>query len=173
MTAKISDAAYPVSPIAVTSLGRISWVLFEWARNPYVLVITIYVYATYFTRDIVGDPVRGQALWAEIQGYGGLAVAALAPFLGAIADAGGRRKPWVAFFAVLLGLCTAGLWFGMPGGAGIGLAGIAVLVGLANLAYDGSLVFHGAMLPSLVPETRIGRWSGAGYALGNLAGIVL
>jgi len=50
---------------SISARGRISWVLFEWARNPYVLVITIYIYATYFTRDIVGDPVRGQALWAD------------------------------------------------------------------------------------------------------------
>jgi len=159
--------------VGSTARGRISWVLFEWARNPYVLVITIYIYATYFTRDIVGDPVRGQAMWAAIQGYAGLAVAVVAPFLGAMADAGGRRKPWVAAFAIVLAGSTAALWFGLPGGGGLGLTGIAIAVGLANLAYDGSLVFHGAMLPSLVPERVIGRWSGLGYALGNLAGIVL
>ena len=110
--------------------GPVSWVLFEWARNPYVLVITIYVYATYFTRDIVGDPVRGQALWAAIQGYSGLAVAVMAPFLGAIADAGGRRKPWIAFFAILLALSTAALWFGKPGGEGLGLIGIGAAIAL-------------------------------------------
>src|ERR1700682_349479 len=153
--------------------GPVSWVLFEGSRNPYVLVITIYVYATYFTRDIVGDPVRGQALWAAIQGYSGLAVAVMAPFLGAIADAGGRRKPWIAFFAILLAASTAALWFGKPGGEGLGLAGIGAAIALGNLAYDGSLVFHGALLPSLVPERQIGRWSGLGYALGNVAGIVL
>src|SRR6476646_4422125 len=106
--------------------GPVFWVLFEWARNPYVLVITIYVYATYFTRDIVGDPVRGQALWAAIQGYAGVAVAVTAPFIGAIADAGGRRKPWVAAFAILLAISTAALWFGLPGGGGLGLMGIAL-----------------------------------------------
>ena len=158
---------------SISARGRISWVLFEWARNPYVLVITVYIYATYFTRDIVGDPVRGQALWAAIQGYSGLAVAVAAPFLGAIADAGGRRKPWVVAFSAILANATAILWFGSPGGGGLGLTGIALAVGLANFAYDGSLVFHGAMLPSLVPERRIGRWSGLGYGLGNLAGIVL
>jgi UMF1 family MFS transporter len=96
-----------------------------------------------------------------------------APFLGAIADAGGRRKPWIAFFAILLMLCTALLWFGRPGGEGLGLVGIGALIALANLAYDGSLVFHGAMLTALAPRARIGRLSGLGYALGNLAGIVL
>jgi UMF1 family MFS transporter len=100
-------------------------------------------------------------------------VALLAPFLGAIADAGGRRKPWVAFFAVLLCVATALLWFGEPAGRGLGLLGIGAVIAAAHLAYDGSLVFHGAMLPSLVPAKRIGTWSGLGYALGNGAGIIL
>jgi UMF1 family MFS transporter len=173
MTAKISEAAVPASPIAVTQFGRVAWVLFEWGRNPYVLIVTIYVYATYFARDIVGDPIRGQALWAAFQGYAGLAVALVAPFLGAISDASGRRKPWLVFFAAMLAISTACLWFGQPGGAGIGILGVGALVALANLAYDGSLVFHSAMLPSLMPQDRIGRWSGLGYALGNLAGILL
>jgi UMF1 family MFS transporter len=170
MTASSSEARRAAE---ATPLGRVSWVLFEWGRNPYVLVITIYVYATYFSREIVGDPVRGQALWAVFQSYAGMAVALLAPFLGAMADAGGRRKPWIAAFAVLMGLSTAALWFGEPGGAGLGLAGVGLMIGISNLAYDGSLVFHSAMLPSLVPHTRIGRLSGLGYMLGNLAGIVL
>jgi len=160
-------------PENVSARGRVSWVLFEWARNPYVLVITVYVYATYFSRDVVGDPVKGQALWAAIQGYAGLGVAILAPFLGAIADAGGRRKPWVFAFALMFAAATAALWFGQPGGAGLGLFGIGAAVAFANIAYDGSLVFHSAMLPSLVPPARVGRWSGLGYALGNVAGIVL
>src|SRR5580765_7942666 len=122
MTANSSD---PKRLARHAARGPLFWVLFEWARNPYVLVITVYVYATYFTRDIVGDPVRGQALWAAIQGYAGLAVAVAAPFLGAIADAGGRRKPWVGAFSVLLAVATATLWFGLPGGGGLGLAGIA------------------------------------------------
>src|SRR5207237_10490225 len=70
-------------------------------------------------------------------------------------------------------LATAWLWFGMPGGAGLGLAGVAVAVALCHLSYDGSLVFHSAMLTALVPAKRIGSWSGLGYALGNVAGIVL
>jgi UMF1 family MFS transporter len=173
MRATNSDPGAAHDPSAVPSLGRASWALFEWGRNPYVLVITIYIYATYFSRDVVGDPVRGQALWAEIQGYAGLGVALLAPFLGAIADAGGPRKPWILFFSVVLVLSTATLWFGEPMGLGLGLAGIGIAVALSNIAYDGSLVFHSAMLPGLVPIHRVGTWSGLGLGLGNVAGIVL
>src|SRR5262249_51168063 len=163
MTATSTDARLSPTASEVPAIGRISWVLFEWGRNPYVLVVTVYIYATYFTRDVIGDPVRGQALWAAIQGYAGLGVALLAPFLGAIADAGGRRKPWVAFFAILLSIATALLWFGEPAGGGLGLVGIGAVIAAAHLAYDGSLVFHGAMLPSLVRQQRIGTWSGIGY----------
>ena len=113
MTANSSEA---MDRARVASRGRIAWVLFEWGRNPYVLVITVYVYATYFSRDIVGDPVRGQALWAAIQGYGGLAVAVAAPFLGAIADAGGRRKPWIAFFALPAGAPATAVALVRPAG---------------------------------------------------------
>src|SRR6185295_17436860 len=76
-------------------LGVAGWVLYEWGRNVFALLVTLYIFAPYFARDLVGDPKRGLELWAEIVGYGGLALAILAPFLGAIADAGGRRKPWV------------------------------------------------------------------------------
>ena len=174
MTAPSTDRPLvSTSPTAVSSLGRASWVLFEWGRNPYVLVITVYIYATYFSRDVVGDPVRGQALWAAIQGYAGLGVAVLAPFLGAIADAGGRRKPWIFAFSILLALATALLWFGEPMGLGLGLVGIGIVIALGHIAYDGLLVFHGAMLPSIVPPQRVGTWSGLGLGLGNVAGIIL
>jgi len=172
MAATSTDRA-PATESSASSLGRASWVLFEWGRNPYVLVITIYIYATYFSRDIVGDPVRGQALWAAIQGYAGLSVAVLAPFLGAIADAGGRRKPWIFAFSIVLALSTATLWFGEPMGLGLGLAGIGAAIAVGHIAYDGSLVFHSAMLPGIVPPQRVGSWSGLGLGLGNIAGIVL
>ena len=56
---------------AASRLGQWSWAIFEWARNPYVILITIYIFAPYFTSTVVGDPVRGQALWGRINGYGG------------------------------------------------------------------------------------------------------
>src|SRR5205085_1597447 len=46
-------------PIA-SWIGQVSWATYEGARNPYVLLVTIYIFAPYFTRFVVGDPVRGQ-----------------------------------------------------------------------------------------------------------------
>ena len=74
-------------------LGQWAWAWFEGARNPHVLLVTIYIFAPYFYLQLVGDPVRGQSLWGDLNSLAGLIIALIAPILGAIADAGGRRKP--------------------------------------------------------------------------------
>ena len=47
-------------------LGQVSWALFEWARNPYYILIMIYIFGPYFTNDVIGDPVLGQEIWGYI-----------------------------------------------------------------------------------------------------------
>jgi UMF1 family MFS transporter len=51
-----------------------------------------------------------------------------------------------------------------------------LLVGAGTITFECASVFYNAMLPGLVPESRVGRWSGwgwsAGYA-GGLAGLLL
>ena len=38
------------------ALGRtgFAWAVFEWARNPYYVLVVIYIFAPYFARDIIG-----------------------------------------------------------------------------------------------------------------------
>ena len=43
------------------NLGQVSWALFEWARNPYYILVVIYIFGPYFSTEVIGDPVRGQA----------------------------------------------------------------------------------------------------------------
>jgi len=95
-------------------------VLFEWARNPYVLITPSTSTRTYFTRDIVGNPVRGQALWAAIQGYSGLVGAVMAPFLARVLmRAGGGENPGSRFLRFLLALSKAATLV-RAGGRGLG-----------------------------------------------------
>jgi len=154
-------------------LGQVSWAMFDFARNPYVLLVTIYIFAPYFTNDLVSDPVRGQAIWGDIQGYSGIVIALLAPFLGAIADAGGRRKPWLAFYAGIMAAATACLWFAKPGGTGISILEVGLLIGATNVAYEFASVFYNALLPAIAPHERMGFLSGLSLALGNLSSLFL
>src|SRR5882762_4101465 len=77
------DGASTTGDMAASRLGQVSWAMFEWARDPFVLLITIYLFAPYFSNHVVGDGVRGQGLAGEIQAYSGIVIAILAPFLGA------------------------------------------------------------------------------------------
>lgn len=154
-------------------LGQRSWALYHAARDPYILVITIYLFSPYFANVVVGDGVRGQALAGEIQSAAGLVIAILAPFLGAIADCGGRRKPWIALYTLILTVTMLPLWFAMPHATGWNLFVFAALMALSNVAYEFSAVFHNSLLPSIATARGVGRLSGLGYALGNAAGIAL
>jgi UMF1 family MFS transporter len=156
-----------------TPLGQWAWAWFEGARNPHVLLITIYIFAPYFYLQLVGDPVKGQSLWGDLNSLAGLIIALTAPILGAVADAGGRRKPWLFAFSFTLTATAVALWYALPNEAGLSLLAISALLVATIVSFDFTAVFHNAMLPTLVPDRQVGRLSGLALALGNLSGVIL
>ena len=153
--------------------GQLAWAIYEWGRTPYVILITIYVFAPYFSNQVVGDPIQGQAIWGYINGFAGATIAILAPFLGAIADLGGSRKPWIGVFTLIMAPAMAVLWFALPDNGGIGIWGVTLAIVTITIAYEFASVFHNSMLPSIAPHSRIGSLSGLGLALGNLGGVLI
>ena len=85
------SGALPARPEA-SRAGRFGWVMFDWANQPFFTIITTFIFAPYFTSQMIGDPVRGQAAFGYVQATAGFIIAVLSPFLGAMADAGGARK---------------------------------------------------------------------------------
>jgi UMF1 family MFS transporter len=158
---------------AASPLGQLSWAMFEWARNPYILVVWIYLFSPYFVNVVVGDPVRGQGLAGAIQAYSGIGIAILAPFLGAIADNGGRRKPWIAFYVAILIAAMLPMWFSLPHADARGIFITGALIAAANIAYEFSAVFHNSLLPTITTQKGVAGLSGLGLSLGNAAGIVV
>ena len=98
-------------------------------------------------------------------------IALLSPVLGAIADAAGRRKPWIAGFGLLLIVGTTLLWFGKPGDPSI-IVPVLIAYAIATIGVEFATVFNNAMMPTLVPPERMGRLSGTGWAIGYIGGIV-
>lgn len=167
------DAVSATGTVPASRAGRLSWALFEGARNPHVLLITIYIFAPYFYQHLARDEVHGQALWGDLNSLAGLIIALVAPILGAVADAGGRRKPWLAAFSISLAATAALLWYALPHEQGLSLFMIGVLLVATLVSFDFTAVFHNAMLPTLVPDARVGKLSGLALALGNLSGVIL
>src|SRR6202158_4109113 len=118
MAMAISDAGNVVMQrIYPRRAAVISWIFFDWAAQPYFTLIMTFVFAPYFATHVASDPASGQALWGFATASAGVMIALMSPVLGAIADASGRRKPWIAAFGALL---VIGSWLegvGESGGA--------------------------------------------------------
>jgi UMF1 family MFS transporter len=149
----------------------IGWLLFDWAAQPYFTLITTFVFAPYFATYVAADPASGQAMWGFAAAAGGLVIALLSPVLGAVADAAGRRKPWIVGFGLVLMIGTTLLWFGKPGDQSVVLP-LLVAYAIATIGVEFATVFNNAMMPTLVPPGRMGRLSGTGWAIGYIGGIV-
>src|SRR5579859_3046009 len=106
-------------PIYPPRAAVISWILFAWAAEPFFTLITTFVFAPYFATHVAPDPASGQSLWGFATAAAGLLIALLSPVLGAIADASGRRKPWIAVFGAMLVIGASLMWFGRPGDLGV------------------------------------------------------
>lgn len=148
----------------------ISWIFFDWAAQPYFTLITTFVFAPYFAGFVAPDAASGQALWGLATAAAGLMIALMSPVLGAIADASGRRKPWIAGFGALLVIGSSLMWFGKPGDPDI--IPLLLAYAIASVGAEFATVFNNAMMPTLVPPHRIGRLSGTGWATGYVGGIL-
>src|SRR5918996_3264298 len=91
-------------------LGQVSWALYDWANSAFSAVIITFVFATYFTQAIAVDTETGTAQWGWALGSSGIAIALLSPVLGAVADASGRRKPWLLAFTCIAVIGCFLLW---------------------------------------------------------------
>lgn len=158
-------AAYPPRRAVV------AWIFFDWAAQPYFTLITTFVFAPYFATFVAATPAEGQSLWGFATAAAGLLIAAMSPVLGAVADASGRRKPWIAAFGALLVLGSALMWVGRPGDPNV-IVPVLIAYAIATVGVEFATVFNNAMMPSLVPPDKIGRLSGTGWATGYIGGIL-
>lgn len=161
------DAA---SSLKVDKKGIWGWMLFDWAAQPFHTLLITFIFARYFAAEVAPDPETGQIWWGWMLAITGICIAVLSPILGAIADATGPRKPWMALFTLIAIVGCGALWLAVPGGGGMTLL-ILVVFGLAMIGIEFAAVFNNAVMPDLVPREQLGKLSGNGWALGYLGGV--
>ncbi len=153
-------------------LGRrplIAWCLFDWANSAFPTIVVTFITAAYVTKAVAPTPEQGTAAWGTAMGLSGLAVALLGPVLGAIADHGGRRKPWLAALSAITIVSGLALWTIEPDPAFLMLALVLAFFGSAS--FELGTVFYNAMLPEVAGRRMIGRVSGWAWALGYAGGL--
>jgi UMF1 family MFS transporter len=156
-------------PAYGTRRQLLGWASYDWAVAPFFSVIITFVFAAYVTKGVAADEVTGTAEWGWAMTVSALIIGFTSPILGAIADAGGRRKPWLFGLTLITVLATAALWIVEPEPSYLRTA--LLLVILANTCLEVGQAFYNAMLPDLARPEEIGRWSGWGWGIGYVAGI--
>lgn len=169
----VQDAATDTGTQQAAPLRALaSWVLFDWAAQPYYTLVLTFLFAPYFANAVAPTPADGQALWGYAAAAAGVLIAIGSPFLGAVADGQGRRKPWMALFSALLVAGLAALWLAVPGADATTIALVLAAFVIATAMAEFTTVFTNSIMPSLVPAGQLGRLSGTGWAVGYAGGLV-
>lgn len=167
-------------PEAKATRQRIrAWILFDWAQQPYATLGLTFIFAPYFASVAAGSfaeaghatpEAAAQGLWSSAQTVAGLGIALTAPFLGAWADASGRKLPWIYGFAVIAIACAAALWMLTPDGDM--LIPVLILFWLGFVASESAFNLNNALLPALGSPEETGRISGNALAIGYWGGVL-
>lgn len=163
------DHSTSAPPAKSTSLQMFCWAMYDWANSAFPTVIQTFLFAAYFAGQVAQNETTGTSQWGYALGVAGLIVALGGPYLGAVTDELGRRKPWILSFMMLSVVATGSLWFVHPSVEYVAMA--LILVALATIGSEYSFIFYNAMLPDLTDDELMGRWSGWAYGLGYLGGL--
>ena len=154
------------------SLSALSWAGYQGGRDPYITLISIYVFMPYVATVMVGDAVKGQAIIATYGMVGGLIAALTAPLLGAAADRIGQRLPMLRVFSLLFAPLVFALWWAKPDGIGLSVTATLILVLLISLLFTYSEVLHNSLMPyAAVRPVDPDAMSGVALAIGNVVSV--
>ena len=149
----------------------VSWALYDWANSAFATTVMAGFFPIFFEKYWSNpNNINDSTFYLGLSNSAGsLIVAALAPFLGAIADRGSAKKKFLFMFAFLGILMTGGLW--MVGQGQWQLAALLYMVG--SIGFAGGNVFYDSLLPSVSEKKKVDFVSSLGFSLGYIGGGIL
>lgn len=145
-----------------------SWVLYDVANSAFILIITATI-PIYFRGLAEAQGVTSQQVtsyWGYATSISVLALALIAPILGAIADYKGMKKR--LFVASL----TVGILGGLTFTAINQWLAFLILFIIARLGYSACNVFYDSMLVDVSSDERMDMISSFGYAFGYIGSTI-
>jgi len=147
-----------------------SWAMYDLANTIYSMVIVSLIINRYVL--VIGQVEYGMSygsvsfLFGVVAFVMQIAIAICIPFLGALSDNVGKRKPFVISLTGIILLFSSLLGFFHD------LTMVFLFFIVANVAYQFSLMFYDAMLPFIAKREDIGKVAGFGIAWGYLGTIL-
>jgi len=151
--------------------GVVAWALYDWANSAYSTTVISGFFPvflkSYWATGL--DPTESSFALGVTSSISSLALALLAPFVGALCDAWDwHRRAMIVFLAAGLA-CTLGLSFAAQGQWKIAL----VLYAIGTLGWSGANAIYDALLTAVTSSDRLDRVSALGFSLGYLGGGLL
>jgi len=145
-----------------------AWALFDFANSAYPAVISAAIFGAYYANTVVGNETGlGDLWWTRAMSLSVLIVAVSSPALGSVADRSGVRKKMLFLYTAVCVLFVSLFVTIEPGMVVWGF----LLAMLANVGFEGAMVFYNAYLPDLAPPERRGFVSGLGFGVGYAGSI--
>jgi UMF1 family MFS transporter len=148
-----------------------AWALYDWANSAFSTAVVAGFFPIFFKEywssgaDVTVSTLR----LGTANSVASIVVAALAPFLGAIADRGSSKKKFLFFFAMMGVVMTGALYF-----VEHGAWQIAVVVYIAaSFGFASANSFNDSLLITVSPKDRVDYVSALGFSLGYLGGGLL
>lgn len=157
----VPDAAPPSNPRVVRA-----WCFYDFGNSAFAVLFPA-IFGAWFSGTLVGGET-GDMRWGQVISLSMFLVAFSSPFLGGIADHGGFRKRMLVVYTVLGIACV--LAFTVADHAPMAVVFLVAMI--ANVAFEGGMVFYNAYLPDIAPPHEHGRVSAKGFALGYAGSLV-
>ena len=148
-----------------------NFALYDFANSAFTTIIITFIFSTYFAKQIAPNPVLGQSYWGWTIGITGVIVAIVGPLLGNLADRKNYAEFFIKIFTIICISLTCLLWFSKPSKEY--LLYTLLIVGLANIFYELSLIFYNSTLKKISEDKILGKSSGYAFALGYIGGIFI
>ena len=138
-----------------------SWIMYDWANSIWATNIAAAIFPIYFALKATDE---GNAIFGYMVSIANLAVAVLAPYLGAIGDFRGmKKKLWAGF--MLLGVAFTAV-MAIFGSWQMMLVGFV----MSRIGFSGSCLFYDSFLTDVTTPDRMDKVSAWGYAVGYIGG---
>jgi UMF1 family MFS transporter len=150
---------------------QIAWATYDWGNSAFATTVVAGLFPIFFEQYWANTLDSGErTFWLGLaSSVSSLAVVLLAPVLGSVADRGGFKKRFLAFFTALGVLSTAAFYWV---GQGQWLAA-TVLFTLGSIGFQAGTSFYDSLIVNVATNDQMDRVSALGYSLGYLGGGLL
>ena len=148
-----------------------SWALYDWANSAFSTTVMASFFPLFLKDYWSTGQTATESTWYLAIGNSSasIIVAALAPFLGAIADQGSLRKRFLLVFACMGIVGTGALWL-----VGQGQWQVAIMLYIiASVGFMSGNVFYDSLLTSVSTKEDVDSLSALAYGLGYIGGGLL